>query len=157
MTTNANLFARFAAHWDPDTQLLTTPSGEGFTYRDALAKSGQVAQFLQDLGIRSGDRVSVQAQKSVDYLWLFLGCLRGGFAFHPLNPAYTKSELAYFFTDAEPALVIYDPVSALQVHIRPARPARLGATGGAAGSDWLQPRLRDSDQGGRVLNLGAVR
>ena len=116
MTTNANLFARFAAHWDPDTQLLTTPSGEEFTYRDALAKSGQVAQFLQDLGIRSGDRVSVQAQKSVDYLWLFLGCLRGGFAFHPLNPAYTKSELAYFFTDAEPALVIYDPVNKSKAH-----------------------------------------
>jgi len=60
-------------------------------------------------GVGIGDRVSVQAGKSVDYVLLYLGCLRGGFVFHPLNPAYTRNELEYFFADAEPALVVCDP------------------------------------------------
>ncbi len=112
MTSENNLFAKFAENWDPAALFLTTPAGESFLYSDALRLSGQVAQFLADAGVRVGDRVSVQAEKSIDYLWLYLGCLRGGYAFHPLNPAYTKVELEYFFTDAEPAMVIYDPANA---------------------------------------------
>ncbi len=111
MNSENNLFSKFAANWDPDATFLTTPAGEEYCYGDLLRLSGQVAQLLTDLGIQSGDRVSVQAEKSIDYLWLYLGCLRGGFAFHPLNPAYTKVELDYFFNDAEPALVVYDPAN----------------------------------------------
>ncbi len=111
MNSENNLFSKFAANWDPDATFLTTPAGEEYLYSDVLRLTGQVAQLLTDLGLQTGDRVSVQAEKSIDYLWLYLGCLRGGFAFHPLNPAYTKVELDYFFYDAEPALVIYDPAN----------------------------------------------
>jgi len=96
MSSASNLFTLFATHWDSEATLLTTPAGERFTYGDAHTLSGQVAQFLSDAGVRRG---------------LYLGCLRGGFAIHPLNPAYTKVELEYFFSDAEPALVIYDPAN----------------------------------------------
>ena len=111
MTSENNLFSKFAENWDPAAVFLTAPGGETYRYSDVLTLSGQVSQFLAASGIRAGDRVSVQAEKSVDYLWLYLGCLRGGFAFHPLNPAYTKVELDYFFTDAEPGIVIYDPAN----------------------------------------------
>lgn len=112
MTIQNNLFAKFATHWDAAATFLTTPSGEHYSYGEATALSAQVAQFLGEAGVKPGDRISVQADKSVDYLWLYLGCLRGGFVIHPLNPAYTKSELEYFFSDAEPALVVYDPANA---------------------------------------------
>jgi malonyl-CoA/methylmalonyl-CoA synthetase len=111
MTSENNLFAQFAKNWDPQAIFLTTPAGAVYRYSDVLRLSGQVSRFLADSGVRVGDRVSVQAGKSVDYLWLYLGCVRGGFAFHPLNPAYTAVELNYFFSDAEPAMVIYDPVN----------------------------------------------
>ena len=111
MTSENNLFSKFAENWDPEALFLTTPAGEAYRYSDVLTLSGQVSQFLAATGICAGDRVSVQAEKSIDYLWLYLGCLRGGFAFHPLNPAYTKVELYYFFTDAEPGIVIYDPAN----------------------------------------------
>ncbi len=106
---DSNLLTRFMAHWEAAATLLTTPGGETYTYGDALALSGRVARFLGEAGVRPGDRISVQAEKSVDYLWLYLGCLHGGFIFHPLNPAYTSAELEYFFGDAEPALVVCDP------------------------------------------------
>ena len=106
-----NLYARFAAHWDDAAIFLSTPTGEQYTYGDVDRLSGQVAGYLTELGVVAGDRVSVQADKSVDYLWLYLACLRSGAIFHPLNTAYTAAELKYFFNDAEPKLVIYDPAN----------------------------------------------
>lgn len=107
--SNDNLYARFAANWRGDDVFLTTPEGAELTYATLDTLSAQVATSLASLGVRVGDRVSVQAGKSVDYVLLYLGCLRGGFVFHPLNPAYTRSELEYFFSDAEPALIVCDP------------------------------------------------
>lgn len=107
--SNDNLYARFAASWHDDDVFLTTPEGDRLTYSALDALSAQVAQCLAACGVRVGDRVSVQAGKSVDFILLYLGCLRGGFVFHPLNPAYTRSELEYFFADAEPALIVCDP------------------------------------------------
>ena len=34
---------------------------------------------------------------------LYLGAIRAGAVFLPLNTAYTETELAYFLGDAEPA------------------------------------------------------
>jgi malonyl-CoA/methylmalonyl-CoA synthetase len=48
----------------------------------------------------------VQVEKSVEALYLYLGCLRAGLVYHPLNTAYTVSELEYFLSDAEPTIVI---------------------------------------------------
>lgn len=107
--SNDNLYARFAANWRGEDVFLTTPEGDRLTYATLDTRSAQVAACLASHGVRVGDRVSVQAGKSVDYVLLYLGCLRGGFVFHPLNPAYTRAELEYFFADAEPALIVCDP------------------------------------------------
>ncbi|MGR9092396.1 MAG: AMP-binding protein [Gammaproteobacteria bacterium] len=107
--SNDNLYARFAANWRGDDVFLTSPEGGRLTYAALDAYSAQVAEALVSLGVRVDDRVSVQAGKSVDFVLLYLGCLRGGFVFHPLNPAYTRAELDYFFADAEPALIVCDP------------------------------------------------
>lgn len=119
--SNDNLYARFAANWRGDDVFLTTPEGDRLTYAELDTMSAQVADCLVSFGVGVGDRVSVQAGKSVDYVLLYLGCLRGGFVFHPLNPAYTRSELEYFFADAEPALIVCDPDN-------PSHAADVGAT-----------------------------
>ena len=103
-----NLYHIFRSHWRLENEFLQDDNNTRVTYAEADFQSALVAGALSSLGLQPGDRVSVQADKSVDYLWLYFGCLRGGFIFHPLNPAYTKSELDYFFTNAEPSIVIYD-------------------------------------------------
>lgn len=103
-----NLYAFFRDHWDLEKEFLVDDFENHVTYADADFQSATVAGALSALGLNPGDRVSVQASKSVDYLWLYFGCLRGGFVFHPLNPAYTRSELDYFFSNAEPQVVIFD-------------------------------------------------
>ncbi len=110
--SNKNLFAIFARHFPADkaAPLLCTPEGQIYSYADALNESGRIANCLQDLGLRPGDRVTVQVEKSPGAVCLYLACLRGGFVFHPLNTDYLADELRYFVGNAAPAAVVCDPV-----------------------------------------------
>src|SRR6516225_5726688 len=74
-----------------------------------LTSSARFASALVACGVMPGDRVAAQVEKSVEALLLYLGTVRAGAVFLPLNPAYTTAELAYFFTDAEPRLVVCAP------------------------------------------------
>jgi len=78
------------------------------TYGDADALSGGVANTLRARGVRPGDRVAVQIEKSPFAVLLYLACLRSGAIFVPINTAYTDAEVADLVADAEPALVVRD-------------------------------------------------
>ena len=68
-----------------------------------------MARHLDALGLRPGDRVTIQAPKSPQLVWLYLACLRAGFVYQPLNDAYQADELKYFIGDAKPRLIVCDP------------------------------------------------
>ena len=74
-------------------------------------RSARIAGELAFLGLKSGDRLSLVAEKSLEFLTIYLACLRSGVIFNPLNPTYTKNELNFFFSDAETNLVISDKAS----------------------------------------------
>ena len=57
-------------------------------------------------GVKPGDRVAVQVEKSAEAIVLYLACLRAGAVYLPLNTAYTLAELEYFIGDAEPRVVV---------------------------------------------------
>lgn len=105
-----NLYSHFWPQFEQraDEELLSTETGVVFLYRDLDAMSARFARFLREVGIATGDRVSVQVEKSPQCLALYLACLRAGLVFHPLNMGYKKNELEYFLNDAEPAAVICD-------------------------------------------------
>ena len=88
---------------------LETPAGVSWTYADVAALSARYASALAELGLEAGDRVAVQVEKSPEALMLYLGAIRAGAVFLPLNPAYTNAELDYFLGDAEPTILICDP------------------------------------------------
>jgi malonyl-CoA/methylmalonyl-CoA synthetase len=110
---NANLFSRlFDGLKDPGKLAIETSSGGRVTYGDLIAQSGQIANYLVSRGVKTGDRVAVQAEKSVPALVLYLAVVRAGAVYLPLNTAYTLNELDYFITDAEPSLIVCDPSKA---------------------------------------------
>ncbi len=90
-------------------ELITTVDGDLYTRGDIQRRVAQMANALVALGAQPGDRISVQVEKSVGNLCLYLACLQGGFVFHPLNPAYQRGEIEYFLGNAEPAAIICDP------------------------------------------------
>lgn len=108
---NANLFQHVSdAIADTAKVAIETPDGHRTTYEALLLEAGRFANALEVRGVKPGDRVAVQVEKSVPALVLYLACLRAGAVYLPLNTAYTPAELAYFVGDAEPALIICDPV-----------------------------------------------
>ena len=107
---NANLFdilARSIA--DPDKTAIETGSGEITTYADLVARTGRFANALKALGVKPGDRVAAQIEKSVEAIVLYLATVRAGGVFLPLNTGYTPAEIEYFLGDAEPAVFVCDP------------------------------------------------
>lgn len=109
MADNANLYARLAAGFDRDALFLELPNGSSYSYGDAEKASAQVANALRSLGIVPGDCVAVVAEKSVALVWLYLGCLRAGVIYQPLNSSYSERELAFFIGNSGARLVIHDP------------------------------------------------
>ena len=99
--------ALFAA--DPAAPLLSVPDGDPLTYGAMDAWAARMAGALTRAGVRPGDRVAAQVEKSPAAFALWLGCLRAGAVFLPLNPAYTPAEFGYFLADAEPSLLVCDP------------------------------------------------
>ncbi|KQZ14725.1 malonyl-CoA synthase [Mesorhizobium sp. Root554] len=104
-----HLFDAIRAAAVADASFIETPAGRTWTYADMLAVSGQFAAALKTLGVRPGDRVAVQVEKSPEALMLYLACIRAGAIYLPLNTAYTLAELDYFIGDAEPRLVVVAP------------------------------------------------
>jgi malonyl-CoA/methylmalonyl-CoA synthetase len=112
-TANANLFSRLFDRLDNANRLaIETQAGERITYGDLIARAGKVANVLVERGVKPGDRIAAQTEKSVEGLVLYLAALRAGAVYLPLNTAYTLHELDYFITDAEPSLVACDPARA---------------------------------------------
>jgi malonyl-CoA/methylmalonyl-CoA synthetase len=107
---NANLFSRlFDDLKEAGKIAIETADGQHVSYGDLVAQSGKFANYLVSRGVKPGDRVAVQAEKSVPALVLYLATVRAGAVYLPLNTAYTLNELDYFITDAEPSLVVCDP------------------------------------------------
>jgi malonyl-CoA/methylmalonyl-CoA synthetase len=100
----AERFARL-----PGKVCLELEDGTRYTYADLEAETARYANLLVSLGLKKGDRVAAQIDKSSQTVFLYLGCLRAGFAFLPLNTAYQETEIGYFLGDAQPALAVCRP------------------------------------------------
>ncbi|MDB5628717.1 MAG: AcetoacetylCoA synthetase leucine [Tardiphaga sp.] len=112
-TANANLFSRLFDGLDEPSRLaIETADNKRITYGDLIAMAGRMANVLVGRGVKPGDRVAAQTEKSVSGLVLYLATVRAGAVYLPLNTAYTLNELDYFITDAEPALIVCDPSKA---------------------------------------------
>ena len=68
----------------------------------------QLANALIEKGMKVGDRVAVQAEKSNTQIALYAATLKAGGVYLPLNIGYTASELDYFIKDSEAKIVIID-------------------------------------------------
>ena len=103
------LFDGLLGRADPARRFAEMTDGRFYSYQDVLDVSARFANVLVDFGVKPGDRVAVQVPKSIEALMLYLGTVRAGAVFLPLNTAYTGSEVDYFLADAEATLFVCDP------------------------------------------------
>ena len=108
MAVKGNLYTSYKEGFSKNLegQFLFDDEGLEITYRELDSETAKLANGLKELGLSEGDRVTVQVDKCIEMVYLYLACIRSNIIFHPLNPAYKEKELSYFLDDAKPSLFI---------------------------------------------------
>ncbi|MEM7429614.1 MAG: malonyl-CoA synthase [Pseudomonadota bacterium] len=121
--SDANLYTLFEERFQEAgaATAFRDAGGQTVSYEDLLGRVGQYANALAAEGVEPGDRVTVQVGKSLENVYLYLGVLKAGAVYQPLNTAYTATEVDYFLSDAKPALVVADPARAEAIRFSAAK------------------------------------
>jgi malonyl-CoA/methylmalonyl-CoA synthetase len=98
-----------AARSRPDHFFIKAPGGRDLTYRALRDGAARWSAALTRLGVLPGDRVTVQVEKSVEAVLLYIACLRMGAVYVPINTANTAHEVEHFFLDSRPKLAVVRP------------------------------------------------
>ncbi len=93
----------------PDRVFARRQGKPDVSYSQLFELAEQMATTLRRAGLKPGERVAVQVEKSLESVALYLGTVLAGGIFLPLNTAYTASEVSYFLNDATPRIVVCDP------------------------------------------------
>lgn len=80
--------------------------GRSFTFGELDARSNQMAQALSRRGLATGERMAVYLANCIEYVDLYLACLKLGAIFVPVNILYRERELAHILSDAAPKLLV---------------------------------------------------
>ena len=109
--SNGNLYARFERVFAANAGRAAIRSADGtsLSFGDLAHGAARYANALNALGVEPGDRVTVQVEKSIANVLLYLAVLKAGAVYQPLNTAYTTAEVSYFVEDAGPKLIVCDP------------------------------------------------
>ena len=108
---SGNLYSRFEPVFEANAArvAIRTPEGTSLTFGDLARGASRYANALNALGVEPGDRVSVQVEKSIASVLLYLAVMKAGAVYQSLNTAYTAAEVSYFVEDAQPKLIVCDP------------------------------------------------
>ena len=101
----------FAAAYYPDVEIVTrTVEGpiHRYGYRDAAKRAKQLAEALQGLGIKLGDRVGTIAWNTYRHFELYFGISGIGAVLHTLNPRLAPEHVAYIANHAEDQVIFVD-------------------------------------------------
>ncbi len=101
----------FAAAYYPKVEIVTrTVEGpiHRYGYRDAHKRAKQLAEALQGLGIKLGDRVGTIAWNSYRHFELYFGISGIGAVLHTLNPRLAPEHVAYIANHAEDQIIFVD-------------------------------------------------
>jgi len=108
---SGNLYARFERVFEANAARVAIRCGDGtaLTFGDLARGASRYANALGALGVEPGDRVTVQVEKSIANVLLYLAVMKAGAIYQPLNTGYTAAEVSYFVADAQPKLIVCDP------------------------------------------------
>src|SRR3989339_159144 len=133
---------------NPAAPCLILPDGSEISYGRLQQESSRCANLFVSVGVQRGDRVAVQVRKSPQALFLYLGCLRAGAVYLPMNDAYQRHEVEYFLTDATPRVFVCRPqVRALAMELaEKTGVSHVLELADEGGGDWAGRAAAEPDQ-----------
>jgi fatty-acyl-CoA synthase len=87
--------------------LVETATGRRITYQEFNAEANRVANFLEGLGVKAGERVAILSGSCAEVLFVLFGVTKLGGIFLPLNFRLPAPELVPILNDAQPTILIY--------------------------------------------------
>jgi fatty-acyl-CoA synthase len=154
------------------------PSLKRYTYADMTERVGRLANALEKLGVRRGDRVATLAWNNAYHLEIYFAVPCMGAVLHPLNLRLPGDQLAYIIQHADDQVVFVDPtllpaLEKLAPHLKNVRHyIILGDTVPAGttlspvhayedlinsvGSDYPWPRLDENEAAGMCYTSGTT-
>jgi fatty-acyl-CoA synthase len=79
-----------------------------YTYRDAAARSRQVANALDHFGLPAGSRVGTLAWNGYRHFELYFGVSGSARVLHTLNPRLAPEQVVWIINDAQDAVLCFD-------------------------------------------------
>lgn len=98
------LFGYRVSH-SPNALALAGPQGQ-CTYRELNRRATQLAQRLRRAGVGPESVVAVYLERSVELVIAFLGVLKSGAAYLPLDPTHARVRLSFMLKDSGAVVVI---------------------------------------------------
>lgn len=111
--------------------------GNMITYRELNARANQLAHYLQQNKAGNGTLVGVYMERSIEMIVAFLGILKAGAAYVPLDFSYPRERLAFMIEDTQMPVLLTQ-----QAHLAELPPSQAQAL--CLDSEWAtlnqQPR-----------------
>src|SRR5262245_56197179 len=76
------------------------------TFGELNARSDRVAALLAARGLSRGDRLGLFLPNRVEFIDLFLACIKLGVIIVPINILYREREIGHIIADSEPTAVV---------------------------------------------------
>ena len=102
---NDKIFSKFELK---DKNFIKSQNGN-ITFHDFFLLANRISNLFSCLGLKAGDRILVQVEKSPFALAVYAASIRSGYVYIPLNINYTVHEIDYFIENSKPSLFILDP------------------------------------------------
>jgi malonyl-CoA/methylmalonyl-CoA synthetase len=135
-----------------------TGSVRTLTFGEIDARAARTASALIEHGVGPGDRVGIYLSNRVEFIDLFLACLRLGAIIVPMNILYRQREIGHIVADAGPTLVVSDEagIERLAGLTRALDVAQLTAESAAGIVSDVRPRVSGDDPAAIVYTSGTT-
>ncbi|PPD36106.1 MAG: non-ribosomal peptide synthetase [Methylomonas sp.] len=81
-------------------------NGRTLTYAELNTKANQLAHYLLEKGLKSGDTVALCIGRRPEMIIAIVAVLKAGGAYLPVDPCYPRNEIAYLLEDSHAALIL---------------------------------------------------
>jgi malonyl-CoA/methylmalonyl-CoA synthetase len=81
-------------------------SVDTLTFGDLDARSDRVASLMASRGVTRGDRLCLFMPYRIEFIDLFLACVKAGVIVVPINALYREREIGHIVADSEPKSVV---------------------------------------------------
>ncbi|MBT8087160.1 MAG: long-chain-fatty-acid--CoA ligase, partial [Gammaproteobacteria bacterium] len=105
--------AEHAARFHGDQEIVSVTADNPrhrCTYRDAINRSRQLANALDRMGLKQGERVATIAWNDYRHLEIYYGVSGAGYVCHTINPRLFPEQLVFIINHAEDRWIFTDPM-----------------------------------------------